>query len=118
MRMFSYIFFFSLPVQLAVAAEWNPIQPEELSRTTSVVEKNADAEAIFWEVRLLNQFVSGSYPQKVLGNYIRIKIFTDRGRESQTSVEIPYFGKSDLSGVSERTILPMGHGIELSRHAR
>jgi hypothetical protein len=117
MRTYLTCFAILLPLQLSAAIGWNPIQPEELTRKTSVVEKNADAEAIFWEIHLSNVIVSGAYPQKVLDNYIRIKIYTERGRESQSSVEIPYFGKSVSSGVSGRTILPNGKLIELSKDA-
>ena len=66
--------------------DWRPVTPEELASKTPVVEKDADAEAIFWEVR-----IDDSHPAELsLKNYIRIKIFTDRGRESQSKIDLPY----------------------------
>ncbi len=36
----------------ATGDDWKPIDPVELSLKTSVVEKDADAEALFWEVKV------------------------------------------------------------------
>src|ERR671932_122529 len=64
--------------------DWRPVDPAELAMKTPVVEKDADAEAIFWEVRVDD---SGE-KDLVFDKYIRIKIFTERGRESQSKVDI------------------------------
>jgi hypothetical protein len=60
--------------------EWAPIERSELQAKTPVVEAGADAEALFWEVRLTDE-PDGSTIQAVLSHYLRIKIYTDRGRE-------------------------------------
>src|SRR5215210_7530931 len=65
--------------------DWKPIDPAHLSLKAPVVEKDADAEVIFWEVQ-----VDASSDRKVFMNYIRIKIFTERGRESQSKIDLPY----------------------------
>lgn len=36
----------------AIGDNWKPVNPAELASKTPVVEKDADAEAIFWEVRV------------------------------------------------------------------
>src|SRR5438876_8474356 len=72
---------------LASGDDWHPVDPAELALKTSTVEKDADAEALFWEVR-----VDDSTQDLVLNHYIRIKIFTERGKETQSKVQIP-FGK-------------------------
>jgi hypothetical protein len=60
--------------------DWRAIDPAELASKTPVVEKDADAEALFWEVHVSDE-VEGSTVRTVLTHYIRIKIFTERGRE-------------------------------------
>jgi hypothetical protein len=102
----------------ALADDWKPINPAELALKTSVVEKDADAEAIFWEVRVADE-IEGSTPRTVLTHYVRIKIFTERGRESQSKVDI-LFGKifgSDIKikDIVGRTIKPDGTIVELKK---
>src|SRR2546421_3811356 len=68
--------------------DWKPVDPAQLSMTAPAVEKDADAEALFWEV-----YVDDSHPEELsLKNYVRIKVFNERGRDSQSEVEIPYAG--------------------------
>jgi hypothetical protein len=91
--------------------DWKPIDPAQLAMKTPLVEKDADAEAIFWEVRADD----GDEQDFVLSNYIRIKIFTDRGRESQSKVEIPYYGDTRIKDIAARTIKPDGSIVELKK---
>lgn len=92
-------------------AEWRPIDPAELSLKTSTVEKDADAEALFWEVRLDDSQVD----EFSLKHYIRIKIFTERGKESQSKVDIPFTGSARISDIAARVIKPDGSIIELKK---
>jgi hypothetical protein len=71
----------------ASSDDWRAVDPADLALKTSTVEKDADAEALFWEVRL-----DDSAEDLILNHYIRIKIFTERGKETQSKVQIP-FGK-------------------------
>jgi hypothetical protein len=80
-----------LPVSVFAGDEWRPVAPADLALKTPVVEKDADAEAIFWEVRLSDEVEAGSgTPRTVLRHYIRIKVFTERGRESQSKIDIHF----------------------------
>lgn len=79
------------------------------------VEPDADAEAIFWEVRVLDE-LDGSVPRTVVNHYIRIKIFTERGRETQSRIDIPYFSGDRISDIAGRTIKPDGSITELNRN--
>lgn len=94
--------------------DWRPISPADLALKAPVVEKDADAEAIFWEVRVLDE-ENGNDFRKVLNHYIRIKIFTDRGRESQSRIDIPYFSGVSIKDVAARTIKPDGTIIEIKK---
>ncbi len=96
---------------LAGGDEWRQIDPAELSSRISTVEKDADAEALFWEVR-----IDDSQPEElVLKNYIRIKVFTDLGKESQSKVDLTYLGSSKIKDVAARVIKVDGSVVELKR---
>src|SRR5256885_13005367 len=67
--------------------DWRPVTPEELAMKTPVVEKDADAEAIFWEIKLVAVERGWS-----LTHYVGSKKLTNPGKEPQTKVGIA-FGK-------------------------
>jgi hypothetical protein len=90
---------------------WRPIDPAELSLKTSTVEKNADAEALFWEVRIDDSQVE----ELVLKHYVRIKVFTDRGKESQSKVELSYSGDEKIRDIAARVIKPDGTIVDLKK---
>ena len=99
----------------ALAADWRPIVPEELALKQSKTDPNADAEALFRDVRIENSTVGAN--QNVRTTYIRIKIFNDRGREKYSNVKIEYLGKEHVSDVSGRTIHADGTIIDLKKDA-
>ncbi len=99
----------------AFAQDWKPVTPEELAQKTPLIDKDADAEAIFWEVRINTDDANeGGFVRQ---NYIRIKIFTLRGRELYSRVKIEHSknsdGQSDIRQVAARTIKPDGTIIEV-----
>lgn len=106
--LFSLLVVAALP---ALAQDWKPVDPADLALKAPVVDKDADAEAIFWEVR-----VDDSSPDELsLKNYIRIKVFNDRGRESQSKVDLPYLGSNKIKDIAARVIKPDGTIIELKK---
>jgi transglutaminase-like putative cysteine protease len=99
----------------ALAEDWKPVDPAELALKAPVVEKDADAEAIFWEVRV-DDNPEGDL---IFNHYVRIKIFTERGREAQSKIDIIY-GKIfrnniQIKDIAGRTIKPDGQIIELKK---
>ena len=96
-------------------ASWKPLDPVELALKAPKVEKDADAEALFWEVSVADEF-NGGYPQTVLQHYIRAKIFNDRGLRHAT-VDLLYFGQITISDIAGRTIKPDGSTIDLKKDA-
>lgn len=94
--------------------DWKPIDPADLAMKTSIVEPSADAEALFWEVRL-----DDGTQDLVLTHYVRTKIFTERGRESQSKVELRYgkiYGTNTrLKDIEARTITPDGQIVQLKK---
>ena len=99
----------------AVADEWKPIDPAHLALKASIVEKEADAEALFWEVKI-DDNPEGDL---IFNHYIRVKVFTDRGRESQSKIDL-LFGKMygsevKIKDIAARTIKPDGSIVELKK---
>jgi Domain of Unknown Function with PDB structure (DUF3857) len=97
----------------AAAEDWRPINPEDLASKTAVVEKDADAEALFWEVRLDD----AQTEKTVLRHYLRMKIFTARGAESQTRIDLPYFNGVRIADIQARTTRADGSVVELKKDA-
>src|SRR5437868_15525304 len=90
-----------LTASSAMAQDWKPVDPADLALKAPVVEKDADAEAIFWDVRVADDVDDGA-PRTVLTHYIRIKIFTERGRESQSKIDIPYINNWKIKDIAAR----------------
>jgi hypothetical protein len=95
--------------------DWKPIDPSQLALTAPTVEKDADAEALFWEVRVDYDADQGM----TLSHYVRIKIFNDRGRESQSKIDIlaPKMRgfETIIKDIAARTIKPDGSVVELKK---
>jgi hypothetical protein len=94
--------------------DWRPLDPSDLALKAPVVEKDADAEALQWEVRVSDE-VDGDTPRTVIRHYVRIKIFTERGRETQSKIDIPYLGNWSIKDISARTIKPDGSIVEIKK---
>ncbi|HYX31302.1 MAG TPA: DUF3857 domain-containing protein, partial [Pyrinomonadaceae bacterium] len=119
------ILFVSLIVCLGLTAtyavsgdDWRPIDKAELESKTPVVDKDADAEVIFWEARVVDEIQEGvdsAYPRTVINHYLRVKIFNDRGKESQSKVDIPYDNDIEIRDLMARTIKPDGTIVELQK---
>src|ERR1043165_7761809 len=95
----------------AGSEEWRPVDPADLALKAAVVEPNADAEAIFWDIRIDD----GGENDLVLNHYVRIKIFTERGRDQYSKVDIPFLSGVKIKDVAARTIKPDGTIIELTK---
>lgn len=92
--------------------EWRPITPAELSMTSAKVQPDADAEVLFWEVR-----VDDSNSQSmVMKHYIRVKVFTERGREKYSKVDIPFMKNIRIKNILARVIKPDGSITDLTKN--
>jgi hypothetical protein len=93
------------------ADDWKPVNPADLALKTPLVEPDADAEALSWEVR-----VDDSNPYELsLAHYLRIKIFTDRGKDLQSKIDIPYYSTTKIRDIAARVIKPDGSVVELKK---
>src|SRR5215510_1015364 len=99
----------------AAGDDWKPIDPAELALKTPTVEKDADAEGLFWEVRI-DDNPDGNL---IFNHYLRVKVFTDRGRESQSKIDLPFGnlfgGQVKIQDIAARTIKPDGSIVELNK---
>src|ERR1051325_2316520 len=113
----TFVCLFANAAPSSAGDDWRPVDPAHLAMKTPVVEKDADAEAIFWEVRVQDE-AEGGDPRTVLSHYIRIKIFTVRGRENHSKVDlIPVTRNTKFKDIAARTIKPDGTIIELQKDA-
>lgn len=91
---------------------WLPLGPQDLAASKPQVEPDADAEILLWQVRL----VSSSEAVK-MDNYIRLKIFTERGRELNSKISLPFSNLSrfeaEIKDIAARTIAPDGSIVEV-----
>ena len=91
--------------------EWKPIEPAELALKSATVEKDADAEVLFWEIRVDDSPSN----DLVKSHYVRLKIFTERGKETQSRVDLPFLNRTKIKDIAARTIKPDGSIIELKK---
>jgi hypothetical protein len=111
--LFALVFTAFAPRPAAARADkdWKPIDPSELGAAAPAVEKDADAEALFWEV-----YVDDSQLYELsLRNYVRIKVFNERGRDAQSKIELPYYGRQQIKDVAARVVKPDGTSVELKK---
>ncbi len=112
---------FVLPVALIVSfafspvvaqdTKWRPVTPAELAMTEPKVEKDADAEAIFWETRMDDRKLS----RLTISHYVRLKIFNERGREKFSKLDIPFTKGKKIEDVAARVIKVDGTTVELQQ---
>jgi len=100
---------------LAFGDDWKPIDPAHLAMKAPVVESDADAEGLFWEVRMDDN----EQGDLIFNHYLRVKVFTDRGRESQSKIDLLYgklYGSEiKISDIAARTIKTDGTIVELKK---
>ena len=103
--------FFLAHTSFAQDKDWRPITPEELSMQKPLVEPDADAEAIFWEVR-----VNDSDQEDLsMSHYVRIKIYNERGREKYSKFDVPFFKWMKIKDLAARVTKPDGSSVEIKK---
>ena len=100
----------------ALAVDWDPIPEDQLSISKPRIDPEADAEAIFWRVWITDKIPGGQQPQSVKEQYLRIKIFTERGVKDQSTIDlVSNVGNIRIGDLRARTIKPNGRIIELEK---
>src|SRR5689334_17013390 len=75
--------------------DWRPVSAEDLQAKAPVVEPDADAEAIFWEVRVDDS----SQDELSMKHYVRVKVFTEKGRDQFSKHDILFTKGSKIKDV-------------------
>ena len=97
----------------AQTMQWKPVDPAHLALKGPVVEKDADAEVLLWEVYINTASDSGTD----FTNFVRIKIFSERGKDAHSKIDIPYLNGVSVRDIAGRTIKPDGAIVELKKDA-
>jgi Domain of Unknown Function with PDB structure (DUF3857) len=97
---------------IAIAGRWDPIPAGEIAATAPTVEPGADAEALFWEIRAEDEF-SGSSVSTAVHQHLRIRVFTERGKEKCSQVDIVQGDDFRVRDIQARTVLPDGRTLEV-----
>ncbi|MEO6393368.1 MAG: DUF3857 and transglutaminase domain-containing protein [Pyrinomonadaceae bacterium] len=90
---------------------WLPVNPAELAQKAPIVEKDADAEYVLWEVKVDDK----DSEDLALKYNVRIKIFTDRGREQFSKIDLVASPRSKIKDVKARVIKPDGSIVEINQ---
>jgi hypothetical protein len=95
----------------AQSKDWRPVTPEELSSSKPVIDPDADAEAIFWETRIDDS----SSNDLSLKHYVRVKVFTERGRDKYSKFDIPFLKGTKIKDLAARVIRPDGSIVDIAK---
>jgi hypothetical protein len=90
--------------------DWRPITPEELASKKPVVEADADAEAIFWEIRI------GEGDDLTMKHYVRVKIYNERGREKYSKFDVEFVKGIQIKDLAARITRPDGSSTEIQEN--
>ncbi|MEP6945411.1 MAG: DUF3857 domain-containing protein [Acidobacteriota bacterium] len=108
---FFIFFLLAVPVTKGQDKDWRPVTPAELQMKTGQVETDADAEAIFWEVRIDDSSDEDLFRQ----HYVRVKIFTERGREKYSKFDIPFAKGTKIKDLAARVIKADGSIVDVKK---
>lgn len=105
------LLFVGLQAAFASSNDWRDITPSEIQMKSPKVETDADAEAIFWEVR-----VDDSGENLIMKHYVRVKIFTERGREKYSKIDVPFLKGMKIKEIMARVIKADGSIVEINKN--
>jgi hypothetical protein len=108
---FTFLLFLCPLLIAAQEKDWRPIEPADLASKAPIVEPDADAEAIFWEVRIDDS----SSEDLSLKHYVRVKIYTERGREKFSKFDVPFTKRMKIKDLAARVIRADGSIIEIKK---
>lgn len=91
--------------------DWRPVTSDELQMKAGKVEADADAEAIFWEVRIDDS----SSEDLSRRHYVRVKVFTERGRENYSKFDIPFAKGTKIKELAARVIKADGSIVDIKK---
>jgi len=106
---------FAAPPLVTADNFWLPITDEEMQRKAPTVDKNAGMEALFTRVHVADDYTGAFY--RISVHYIRLKVFTQEGKDKAATVDIPFDDKTVVTDITGRTVKPDGTIVPLSKDA-
>ena len=80
------------------------------------VEKDAGAEVLFWRVHVVDELLGSRRDlQRVSYNYIRLKIFDEKGKERSATIDLNSGDRSAILDIAGRTVKSDGSVVELDK---
>jgi len=101
-----------IPARAIAQQPWRPVTEVERTLSRPLIDANADAEILLWDVAIsdTNVVPVKSYQD----HYLRIKIFNDRGRDAAAKVELTVKNRHVIRDIAGRTTAPDGTVTELN----
>lgn len=93
---------------------WPPLSDTDRLLKAPIVEKDAGAEILEWRVHVVDEY-TGQDLQRVSYNFIRLKIFDEKGKEKAATIDLPYREPGGILDVAGRTIKADGSILELDK---
>ena len=93
---------------------WLPITDAERALKSPSVEKDSGAEILIWRVHVVDELLGNNEDlQRVFYHYVRLKVFTEKGKQDASTIDLPYRQPGAVLNVSGRTVKPDGTILEL-----
>lgn len=98
----------------AYAIKWTAPTKDELLAPASLVDPDADVEILY----RLQEIDDIKYGAPVVGEYIRIKVFNEKGMRKLAKIDIPYDQKKErIKSINARVVKPDGRIVEVEKKA-
>ena len=101
----------------ARADDWPQLPPEQMALAHSIVEPDADAEVLLWEVRVDDQLEPAGL-LSIRDHFLRVKVFTEKGAQEWTQHDVDYPKKGvTISNLAARTLRADGTALTMDKKA-
>ncbi|AWI09788.1 DUF3857 and transglutaminase domain-containing protein [Ereboglobus luteus] len=111
MRMFFAAFLFVATIPFLCALDWLPITDEDREAVASMIDPDAGAE-ILHRVKQIDD----SGRRGVTDEYIRIKVYNEKGVRELSKIDVPYDEKTErIRSIEARVIKPDGTIINVDK---
>ena len=100
-----------------INTRWDPVTDSDRNLSAPLVDKNVGAEAIFWKVHVVDDYLNNVEPRRTLYHYVRLKLFNQKGVEDASSIDIRYDERTTVTGIAGRTVKRDGTIVELAKDA-
>src|SRR5262245_24236647 len=97
--------------------DWPQITNAEKQMRSPLVQKDAGAEVLVWKAYVVDEFLSLSTLQRVYYNYVRLKVFDEKGKEQAATIDLASSETSNIFDVAGRTLKADGTFVQLDKTA-